>query len=64
MGVYFYPSADTADATRQSVMAFTHGDTFKPVAGYKTMVNHFHLRFTERVRAQARSIRRFRTSPR
>jgi hypothetical protein len=51
MGVYFYPSADTADATRQSVMAFTHGDTFKPVAGYKTMVNHFHLRFTERVRA-------------
>ena len=33
------------------VLAFTHDDTFKPVPGYKTMVNHFHLRFTERVRA-------------
>ena len=29
-------------------MAFTHGDTFKPVAGYKTFVNHFHLDFTGR----------------
>jgi len=51
MGVYFFVSSDTAEATRQSVLAFTHGDTFKSVPGYKTMVNHFHLRFTERVRA-------------
>ena len=51
MGVYFYASAERAEPTRQSVLAFTHGDTFKPVNGYKTMVNHFHLRFTERVRA-------------
>ena len=51
MGVYFYASPEGAEATRQSVLGFTHGDTFKPVAGYKTMVNHFHLRFTERVRA-------------
>ena len=51
MGVYFYASPDAADATRQSVMAFTHGDMFKPLPGYKTMVNHFHLRFTERVRS-------------
>jgi hypothetical protein len=51
MGVYFYASPDTGEAARQSVLAFTHGDMFKPVAGYKTMVNHFHLRFTERVRA-------------
>jgi hypothetical protein len=51
MGIYFYASAEGAEPTRQSVLAFTHGDTFKPVSGYKTMVNHFHLRFTERVRA-------------
>ena len=51
MGVYFYASPDAAEPTRQAVLAFTHGDAFKPVAGYKTMVNHFHLRFTERVRA-------------
>jgi hypothetical protein len=51
MGVYFYASPDAGESTRQSVLAFTHGDTFKPVPGYKTMVNHFHLRFTDRVRA-------------
>ena len=51
MGVYFYASPDAAAATRESVLAFTHGDMFKPVPGYKTMVNHFHLRFTERLRA-------------
>jgi hypothetical protein len=51
MAVYFYAGAESAEVTRQAVLAFTHGDTFKPVSGYKTMVNHFHLRFTERVRA-------------
>jgi hypothetical protein len=51
MAVYFLATPDTAEATRQAVMAYTHGDTFKPVPGYKTMVNHFHLRFTERLRA-------------
>jgi len=51
MAVYFYASLDSGEPTRQSVLAFTHGDTFKPVPGYKTMVNHFHLRFTDRVKA-------------
>src|SRR5438309_11786522 len=51
MGVYFYVSPDAGETARQAVLAFTHNDTFKPVAGYKTFVNHFHLRFTERVRA-------------
>lgn len=51
MGVYFYVSPESGEATRQAVLAFTHGDVFKPIPGYKTMVNHFHLRFTERVRA-------------
>jgi hypothetical protein len=50
MAVYYLVTPDSADATRQAVMAYTHGDVFKPVAGYKTMVNHFHLRFTERLR--------------
>jgi len=50
MGVYFLVSPDGRDATRQQVMAFTHGDAFKPVAGYKTFVNHFHLDFTGRQR--------------
>jgi hypothetical protein len=51
MAVYYLITPDSSDATRQAVMAYTHGDVFKPVPGYKTMVNHFHLRFTERQRA-------------
>ncbi len=51
MGVYFYASPDAAEPTRQAVLAFTHDDDFKPIAGYKTIVNHFHLGFTERQRA-------------
>ncbi|HEV3214624.1 MAG TPA: hypothetical protein VGZ27_02830 [Vicinamibacterales bacterium] len=51
MGVYLYASPETSEAARQAVLAFTHGDAFKPVAGYKTMVNHFHLDFTGRQRA-------------
>jgi hypothetical protein len=50
MPVYYYASADSGEATRDAVMAFTHADTFKPVAGYKTFVNHFHLDFTGRQR--------------
>jgi hypothetical protein len=51
MGVYFYASPADGEPTRQSVLAFTHDDAFKAVPGYKTLVNHFHLRFTDRVRA-------------
>jgi hypothetical protein len=51
MGMYFYVSPDAGEPTRQSVLAFTHGDTYLPLPGYKTFTNHWHLRFTERVRA-------------
>ena len=51
MGAYFYASPLPAEATRQTVLGFTHGDTYKPVAGYKTMVNHLHLGITARLRA-------------
>ncbi len=64
MGVYFYLSPEAAETTRQAALAFTHNDTFKPLPGYKTMVNHFHLRFTDRVRASGSSTRQYRISPR
>lgn len=51
MAVYFLASAEPAEPTRDAVLAFTRGDRFKPIPGYKTFVNHFHLRFTERQRA-------------
>ena len=51
MGTYFYASPLPAEATRQAVLSFTHGDTYKPVPGYKTMVNHLHLGLTARLKA-------------
>ena len=47
MPVYFYLSPDDGDACRESVMAFTHGDRYKPLPGYKTMATHFHTAFTQ-----------------
>jgi hypothetical protein len=51
MAVYFYASPEAAEPTRDAALAFTHGDTFKPVPGFKTFVNHFHIRFVDRLRA-------------
>jgi hypothetical protein len=51
MATYFYVSPEAAAPTRGAVMAFTHNDTFPAIPGYKTMVNHFHLQFTDRLRA-------------
>ncbi|HEY3120798.1 MAG TPA: hypothetical protein VGL15_09245 [Vicinamibacteria bacterium] len=50
MAAYVYVSPDPAPATREAVMAFTHGDRFAAVPGYKTMVNHFHISLTDRLR--------------
>ena len=47
MAVYFYLSADDAAAARDRVMAYTHGDRFKPLPGYKTLVTHFHTAFAQ-----------------
>jgi len=49
MAVYFYLSPEPPDATQQAVMAFTHGDTYKPMPGYKVAVGHFHTHFNEQV---------------
>ncbi len=51
MAMYFYAGTGPAESTRQDVLAFTYRDRFKPVPGYQTFVNRFHLRFTERQRA-------------
>ncbi|MDO8542247.1 MAG: hypothetical protein Q7S40_17545 [Opitutaceae bacterium] len=51
MATYFYVSPAGAAATREAVLTFTHGDTFRAIPGHKTMVNHFHLQFTDRLRA-------------
>lgn len=50
MAVYFYLSPEDDHATQQAVMAYTHGDVFKPLPGYKVLASHFHLDFNELLR--------------
>ncbi len=50
MATYFYLGTGDATATRAAVMALTRGDTYAPISGYKTLVNHFHLQFVDRLR--------------
>jgi hypothetical protein len=50
MQMFFYVSPESAEATRQAALAFTHDDVFKAIPGYKTFVNHFHLRVVDRMR--------------
>src|SRR5207247_5500397 len=47
LAVYFCLSPTDARAARESVLAFTHGDRYRPLAGYQTMVTHFHVAFTQ-----------------
>ena len=47
MPVYFYLSDRDAAETRDAALAYTHGDRYRPMAGYKTMVTHFHTAFTK-----------------
>jgi hypothetical protein len=51
MPVFFYVSAEPAEATRDAVLAFTHGDRYKPIPGYKTMIHHYHMNFGQRLMA-------------
>ena len=50
MAVYYYLNANDDRATRESVLAYTHNDVFKPVPGYKVMTGHFHMDFNELLR--------------
>jgi hypothetical protein len=43
MAVYFYLSPEGGRSTERDVMAYTHGDVFKPLPGFKVLVSHFHF---------------------
>ncbi len=49
MAVYFYLSPSDSRSTQEEVMAFTHGDVYKPVPGYKVLVSHFHFHLNEQL---------------
>ena len=55
MAAYYYLSATGSHATQQAVMAYTHDDVYKPVAGFKTVTGHFHLELNEMVRDRGTS---------
>jgi hypothetical protein len=55
MAAYYYLSAAGSHQTQQQVMAYTHGDTYKPVPGFKTVTGHFHLDFNEMIRDRGTS---------
>jgi hypothetical protein len=50
MAVYYFLSSKDDEATRKSVLAYTHDDVFKPVPGFKVLSGHFHLDFNEQLR--------------
>jgi hypothetical protein len=49
MAVYYYLSPGGVESTDQAVLAFTHGDTYKAMPGYKVAVSHFHTHFNEQL---------------
>jgi hypothetical protein len=46
MAAYFYLSDGDCDTCRTGYMAYTHGDAYKPLPGYKVVANHFHLSYS------------------
>jgi hypothetical protein len=55
MAVYYYLSPEGDHAALDHVLAFTHGDAYKPVPGFKTVTGHFHLDFNEMIRDRGTS---------
>jgi hypothetical protein len=50
MAIYYYLSAARTEGTQKAVLAYTHGDVFKPVPGFKVLTGHFHMDFNEMLR--------------
>lgn len=49
MPVYFYIAADRPVAALDRVLAFTHGDRFKPLPGYQVLAHHYHMDLGQRL---------------
>jgi hypothetical protein len=50
MPVFLYISAERAPAAVDAALAFTHGDTFKPLPGYQVMGSHYHVGMVPRLK--------------
>lgn len=49
MAFYLFPAAGDGERARQGALAFTRGDHFAPLPGYKVMAHHYHLGMGERL---------------
>jgi hypothetical protein len=49
MAVYYYLSSGDAESTQRAMLAYTHGDRFQPMPGFKVEVGHFHTHFNEQL---------------
>ena len=47
MDVFLLFSTNNPQATLTRVLAYTHGDFFKPIPGHYTLAEHFHPEFTD-----------------
>ncbi len=50
MPVFLYVSPDSGHAALDAALAFTRGDRFKPLPGYKVMGTHYHVEMVRRLR--------------
>jgi hypothetical protein len=46
LGVFYLLSPGKAEQAMEQVRAFTHGDRFKKLDGYRTFTSHFHIEHT------------------
>ena len=49
MAVYYYLGPRDAESTLKEVLAYTHGDKYKPLDGHQVAVSHFHTHFAEQL---------------
>ena len=49
MAVYYHLGPKSTEDTLEAVLAYTHGDKYKPVEGYQVAVSHFHTHFAQQL---------------
>ncbi|OYU69259.1 MAG: hypothetical protein CFE28_04120 [Alphaproteobacteria bacterium PA2] len=49
MTLFLYPSLAGGQGAREAAMSFTHGDRYKPLAGYQVMNHHYHMDLGQRL---------------
>ena len=52
MPVFFYVSPESGEQAMEGALAFTRGDHFKPLPGYKVMGHHYHAGLVARLAEQ------------